>query len=355
MKILMIMTKKLDFGGIENYVMMHYRHLIKNGHNVDFIIHSNEKGFYEDEILKNSSNIYRLPRMGKHPFMYISQLKKIIKNNNYDIVHRHASASTMWVDLWIAKKCKVKVRIAHSHNACWKHKIIHNLFKPLLFHYATDFFACSSAAGKWMFGNKEYNIMKNGINIDKFKYDYFKRNILRKEYLVDDKVVLCNVARLSPEKNQKFLIDLVHKLDAKKFELFFVGNGTIRKELEDYACLSSYSNIHFLGSKENVNDFLSMSDVFLLPSFSEGLGISLIEAQCSGLPCIASVNVPNEADLGLIKFEELDLSKWEKCLYNIEINKNRENSIQLIIDNEYSDYQVTKKVEEYYLKCLQKY
>lgn len=357
MKILMIAAKKMDKGGIESYLMSLFRYLPKDIH-IDFAVHSNEIGCYDKELLENESTIYRLPRLGKNPIKYSKQLYCLIKKGNYDIVHRHATASVMWVDLAIAKYAGCNNRIAHSHNADWNHRLLHKLFIPLLNHYSTTKFACSNKAGKWMYGKKSFQVMKNGIDVNTFKFNKNIRDEYRKKYTLDSKKVILMVARMVPEKNHLWFLNVISEVIKEKKDIIFVfaGDGIL---LDEFKNLIDERNLNdfilVLGSRNDISNLLSMSDIFVLPSLFEGLPITLIEAQSTGLQCLVSSNVTNEVDLGLVRFMDLNVSKWKNIIISLKtLNEiERINCDSIIYKNNYSLEQTVQVMEENYRKCIQ--
>ena len=356
MRILMIAVRNLDKGGIESYLMSIYRSLPDDIH-IDFVIHSKDDGCYDEEVQNNGSIIYRLPRLGKKPIKYCNLLYRIIKTGDYDIVHRHATASVMWVDLAVAKYAGCNNRIAHSHNADWNHRAIHKLFIPFLNHYSTLKFACSNKAGKWMYGENSFQVMKNGINVNEFKFDNNIREEYRKKYNLDNKKIVLLVARMVPGKNHLWFLEVISEIVKEEENIIFVfaGDGELlekfKKEVKERE-LTKYTLI--LGSRNDISNLLSMSDVFVLPSLFEGLPITLIEAQCTGLPCLISSNVTSEANLGLVKILELKTNLWKDSIINIDIEdeSKRSNSDAIIYNHNYSLEQTIKVLEELYRKCL---
>lgn len=356
MRILMISVARMDRGGIESYLMSLIRQFDHKDCHVDFVVHRQESGCYENEIKGWGSNIYRLPRLRKHPFKYIRQLYQLIKNGNYDIVHRHATASVMWIDLAIAKLAGVEVRIAHSHSTSWNHKCIHKLFIPLLNYYATDRFACSNKAGEWMYGKKAFTIMKNAVNIKKFSFEKTIRDKYRKDLGIEEKKVVLHVARFTSEKNHEWVIRLISKIEEKNIVFCFVGDGPLRDSIQEKVMeLGLNDRTLFLGQRNDVNNIMMACDCFILPSLFEGLPVTVIEAQCTGLNCIVSDNVTKEVDLGMVSFLPLNESDWVNLIHKFDLDEHiRENGILNIVKNGYSTEYTSKVMLGYYMKRIYK-
>ncbi len=285
----------LDYAGIEAVIMNYYRNIDRDKVQFDFIATS-RGGRFEDEIHELGGNIFYLPSKSKHPFKYMRQLKKIVLENNYDIVHSNTNSASAYLDLKPAKKAGCKIRIAHSHNSSCLVKWQHRLFKPLLPSVVTHRFACSEAAAKWLFGkNKDYKLINNGIDFDKFAFNEETRNKVRNEQKWDDSYVIGNVASFQERKNQRFLVELMPKLlkGIPNARLVFVGEGETRGGvLELCDKLDIKDKVEFLGLRKDVDKLLQGFDAFCFPSLFEGLAVAYIEAVASGLPVIISDGVP---------------------------------------------------------------
>lgn len=289
-------------GGIESFMMNYFRRINSEEIHIDFIVHGSESGDYDHEIIEAGSTIYRLPKKSKHPFTYQKRFLEILNNNHYDIIHTQMDAMN-GVALRLAKKAKIPIRISHSHNtSCLSNNrikiIINDYSKSLIPKYATHLFACSDAAGQWLYGkNKEFTVINNAIDLGKFSYREDMRREVRKDLKIDDKFVIGHVGRFDYQKNHEFIVSLIEDLaqHKKNVIVLLIGDGSgedqirkliIEKDLQDYFI--------FLGSRSDVEYFYNAMDVFILPSRFEGLPIVGIEAQANGLPCLFSSNITPE-------------------------------------------------------------
>ncbi|MFR1316468.1 MAG: glycosyltransferase [Clostridium perfringens] len=189
------------------------------------------------------------------------------------------------------------------------------------------FFACSKAAGKFLYGKKAFYenrvfVINNAIEIDKFKYNENIRNKVRKELNLEDKFVIGNIGRFAKQKNHKFLIDIFYEVKKKKENAFLllIGEGDLRESIEKkLEKLNLRNSVLFLSSRKDVNEILQGMDVFVLPSLYEGLPVSVIEAQTSGLPCIISNKVTDEVNIIDCKFLSITNAKvWCKYILKSE-------------------------------------
>lgn len=225
----------LNYAGIESVIMNYYRNIDRSKVQFDFIATS-QGGRLEEEIRSLGGKIFYLPSKSKHPFKYMKGLEKIIKDNKYDIVHSNTNSASAYLDLRSAKKAGCKIRIAHSHNSSCLIKWQHRLFKPLLPTVTTHRFACSEPAAKWMFGkNKNYEIINNGIDFNKYAYDEQKRIEVRSTMQWTDSFIIGNVASFQQRKNQKFLVEIMPDIlsHIPHARLVLVGDGETRGALEE--------------------------------------------------------------------------------------------------------------------------
>ena len=174
-----------NIGGVETYLMNYYRNIDRTQIQFDFISIF-DKLCFEDEILSLGGKVYKLPSEKSNPVKYFYNLVKIIKENNYQIVHINMLSAANILPILAAKKCNVKSIIVHSHNSNtpsgFLRKIMDKINRPFL-NLATNYWACSSKAGKWLFGNKKnIKIIHNAVNCEKFRYDEISRNEIRKQY-----------------------------------------------------------------------------------------------------------------------------------------------------------------------------
>lgn len=344
----------LNYGGVEAVVMNYYRHINRDEVQFDFIT-TTQNGRFEAEIKQLGGNIYRVPRKSKHPFKYMRQLKKIIKQNKYDIVHSNTNSASAFLDLYPAKRAKCKIRIAHSHNTSCLVKWQHRLFKPLLPMVVTNRLACSKEAAKWLFGNnQDYHVVNNGVDFNKFVYDEDKRNVIRESLKWQHDFVIGNVASFQDRKNQKFLIELMPKLLEKipNVRLVLIGKGETKNALmEQSEAMGLGERVEFLGTRDDVDLLLQGFDVFCFPSLFEGLSVAYVEAIASGVPVIISDGVPFVNIGNTVTRLELDHDKWLEKI--VQINEKpihrKPFSYEERVQSNYDINILADKLKDYYL------
>ena len=293
-------------GGVESVIMNYYRHLDHSKVQFDFICDEDSTRIPYDEIKKLGGRVFLVPKYQNLP-KYLKALEKLFKENQYRIVHSNINTLSVF-PLYAAKKAGVPIRISHSHSTSnpkeWKRNLIKNILRPFSKRYATDYFACSELAGRYLFGNKSFDqgkvkIIHNAIDIDKFKFDEVARKKLRKEFgIKDSTIVVGHVGRFVQQKNHTFLVDVFkgyHKKNPDS-KLLLVGSGPLEDEIKKKVeRLDLKDSVLFLGQRDDINKLYSVMDVFCLPSLYEGLPVVGVESQAAGLPIIFSNGVSHEA------------------------------------------------------------
>lgn len=357
----------MNMGGIENFLMNIYRNIDKKKIQFDFLVSDEGKNYFEDEILNLGGKIFKIPSIKKGGHLkHFKELKKILKTENYQIIHSHYNAISGLI-LKNAKKVGVKTRIAHSHTAPgkdFKYRGISGLYKSysksLINKNATHRFACSELAGKWLYGeNSEFKVIKNGIVAKNYIYNEKKRITIREKLeLKNNEIGLGHIGRFDEQKNHKFLIEVFKSLNNLKsnYKLFLIGDGKLRKEMEDKVKdMKLEDKVIFLGLRKDIPDLLQAFDLFVFPSLMEGLPVTLIEAQASGLKCFISDSITKEVDLGCNLLNFISLQKTSEEWANI-INENsiyeRENTLKFVQSNGYDMTINIKEIEKMYLGMI---
>jgi len=286
------------YDGISVVAKNYYRFQNHSEIQMDILTINHGDSAFEKEVAQNGDNFFCIEGRTNDLFGYVKKLINVIKRGNYEIVHVHGNSATMAVELFAAKAAKVKCRIAHSHNTTCDHKVLHKILFPLFDWLCTAGFACSENAGKFLFPNKRFYVIRNGINTKAYRYDEKIRKNIRGKYGLENKFVIGNIGRLTYQKNQEFIIQLLGRLNDPSIMLLLVGSGENQKYLQDQARqLGIAERVIFTGNIDNVNEVLQAMDVFVFPSRFEGLGIAAIEAQANNLPCLISEAVPKEVEV----------------------------------------------------------
>ena len=356
-------------GGIQSLVIDWVSRFDKTKIQVDFLLLDDGKDYELEQTLKNiGCNVYKLKGIWiRKPVDFIKYIKAVDRffaiHNDYKVVHMHSSSKNYMI-LKYTKKYAIPVRIAHSHSTGFQtqsslQKAVGDIFKILLKKYATDYFACSEIAGKWLFGknivkSSKFKIIHNAVDYEKFKYNEEERNKIRDDLkIANNDIVIGHVGRFTNQKNHAFLIDVfyeMHKVN-KHYKLLLIGTGILEENIKakvEKLKLSEY--VIFLGFKNDVYRYMNAMDIFAFPSLFEGLGLVLIEAQANGIPCIATKDaVPYEVKINNnFEFIELDIEKCKEKI--LKTNLTRVDRKQKIKEANYFIEDVITQLTEFYLK-----
>lgn len=355
-------------GGVEAVVMNYYRHIDRTKIQFDFICDEDSTNIPYDEIEKLGGRVIIVPPY-QHIFAYLKKLKQIFKENKYKIVHSHINALSVF-PLYAAKCAGVPIRIAHSHATSskkeWKRNLIKNILRIFSKVNATDYMCCSELAGKWLFGDRVYDsgkvyLLNNAIDLEKFEFNKETRKRIRKKLsIADDKIVIGHVGRMVETKNHSFLFKVFKKIaENENVLMLLVGQGCLENQLKELANQMKIDDkVIFLGQKENVNQIYQAFDVFVLPSFYEGFGMVLLEAQMSNLPCVVSDTVPKNAQI-IENFTFLsiydEIEKWSNNIINMVKKSVRKSNFSLLERKGFNIKREVKKLEEIYLNLYEGY
>jgi glycosyltransferase involved in cell wall biosynthesis len=365
-RILQIFTI-LNRGGAETNIMNYYRKIDRTKIQFDFLVHREEIGAFEEEILQLGGRIFRLPPI--NPFKlknYKIHLNRFFDTNNYQIIHGHCSE----LGYYIYKEAfnrKIPVIIAHSHNtkANFDFKLPFRLFwKKRMMNYINAYFSCGYEASVWLFGKQKAQnafIMKNAIDTNNYGYQKEIETQKRLELNAVNTLNLVNIGSFISSKNPDLAIDVFNELLKinSNSKLFFVGKGPLLEQLKiKVKKLDIQEKVHFLGIRNDVNVILQAMDVLLFPSKSEGLPLSFIESQSAGLQCVISDTIPSEAILVRENVTVISLKKepkyWAKKINDLNIFQKNDTS-QQIIECGYDINENAKKLENKYFELLEKH
>lgn len=365
-KVLHVISK-MSREGAQTFIMNLYRNINRNKVQFDFLINSKEKAAYDDEIRQMGGRLIYIPGPSKtNIFRYANYAAGIIKENGpYQCVHGH-SLFFNGIIAEAAYKAGVLIRISHAHssNDGRLNSFTRNIYRDRMRHkilkYSTDLFGCSKEACEFLFGERCFNdnrvrIINNGIETEKFVFNEEIRVKMREELgIKDSTIVVGHVGRFSYPKNHDFLIDIFKKVNEKNRNtlLLLVGDGNLREAIErkvEYLGLSN--RVIFAGIRSDVADVLQAMDIFVFPSLYEGLPVTLVEAQASGLPCVISDNITKQVQItDLIHPVSLERSPeyWSKKILEVTKDSLRIDTSSLIRENNFDIYSIAKTLTTFY-------
>lgn len=349
--------------GLETMLMNYYRCIDRKTIQFDFLTHRPHRSDYDDEIEQLGGKMYYAPRLYPQNYnAYFKWMKKFFSNHpEYQIIHSHIDTMS-YLPLLAAKKAEIPYRIAHSHNTSidkdFKY-LLKQYFRRVITHSANLYCACGREAGEFLFPGKNITYIPNAIEKEKFLFDVNMRKIKRKELQIgNDKFVVGHVGRLSYQKNHRQLIQIFANIVTKYNDavLILIGTGEKEGEIkEQVQKLGIGNNVQFLGNRSDVNELYQAMDVFVMPSFFEGIPVVGIEAQFAGLPCVFSSKVPAEVKFtSQVHFINLNagIEQWVKIISQY-YNKERRMHSSELLNNRYDIKEAYHILEDYYLNIVQ--
>ena len=358
MKILVISTVRYKKNGISAVIKNQFSSEAFKDADVSFVFPIDSDPVMVRDLEDRGFRVYITSR--KQPHTYWLYLKKLLLENNIDMVHIHGNSSTCVLEATAAKAANVRNVIVHAHSSSCKYHAVHKMLKPVLNWIVDGRIACSNDAGNFLFGDRSYHVINNSIDAERYRYNETWRHEVRQKYGIDsDTVLIGHIGTFTYAKNHEFLLQVfscVRQMN-KNAVLMLIGNGAnisnIRQRVID---LELGEWVIFVGEIDNANEYGSAFDCFILPSRFEGLGLVLLEAQASGLSCLSSASVPAVVNVsGNVEFMDLGepIERWaERLLACAEETDRVEKSnaaINCLISSGYHVAQVAETMKRYYV------
>lgn len=350
-------------GGVETVIRNYYRHIDKSKVQFDFVVHKGALEAYMEEIERLGGRVYKVTPYQKNIFKFTYEIYRIIKLGNYQVIHSNMNVLSVFplFGAWLAG---AKIRILHNHTTDTSveklRTFLKHILKPFAKLFANQYWACSKSAAEWMYGNSSTNnvqIINNAIEIEKFVFNIEKRLDLRKKLMLDGYFVMGHIGRFMMQKNHNFLIDVFSEVIKKRknSKLLLIGDGPLKEEImKKVSKLGLRKDVIFLGAIDDIADLYNVMDIFIFPSFYEGLGMVAIEAQCNFLPVIASDKVPEEVKLSCdIDFCNLEMGAiyWAEKILND--GKERNTCLDITsIKNKFDVSLECQKLEKIYIQLV---
>lgn len=306
-------------GGVESVIMNYYEHIDRSKVQFDFIVHDDNKIDITEKVEALGGRVYKVTPYYKNPVAFVWDIYKIIKRHHYRIVHSNMNTLSAF-PLFAAWLAGVPVRILHNHSTTsrieTKRNILKLILRPVSRLFANHDLACSRLAADWMYGENMVNkgkvtIIHNAIDLDKFAFNSEKRKALRKALGLGENFTIGHVGRFVFVKNHEFLIDVFAEVVKENPEarLVLIGDGPLKRHIQQKVeDLGLSGKVQFLGMRNDVADLYNVMDLFLLPSYYEGLPVVGVEAQANGLPMIVSDHVTREMKVtDIVTYERLEM------------------------------------------------
>lgn len=350
-------------GGVESVLINYGTYLNKcDGFNQFIVYQHNPDVGCLKKINESGYKTFKIPSKSTHPFKNLIQSFKIIKKIKPDIVESHMNLLS-FLPLMVAYFCRVPIRISHSHISQNDISVsfLVPFFKMMNIIFATNLFSCGVQAGRYMFGKRNFFVIKNAINFSKFQIKGNRESILKDLGIRKEAKIIGHVGRFVEQKNHERLLDIFKKIIAidPLFYLILIGDGELKDKILNKAKeIGVYDNVRFLGNVIEPEKYYSCFDVFLFPSLYEGLPLVAIEIQAAGIPSIFSDSIDNDSIL-LRTTEQLSLEKSDTYWANETIGLSKIHRLDFsqisnsIIDNGFYDKYAANDLRKIYFDLLE--
>ena len=321
--------KSLPLGGIETWLMHVFRKDRDSPVQHELLLMVDEPGAYEAEARALGVPIHKLPHKGSW-LRWFSDLRRFLKKQGpFDAVHSHPSRVGGAI-IATAALAGVPSRIAHQHDArsagsdfrLAREALLHRGTRILTSLTATRRIGITEAAMEDIAGTNWRKAKDCSILLYGFDFSNFRGAAQRAEELrpalglgAGDKVI-GHVGRFDQVKNHPFLLrTFARVVEADpSVRLVMVGTGRLEDEMQSFAEDRGIEQVvRFTGSTQDIAAYMALFDLFVFPSFSEGLGIVCVEAQAAGTRVLASDSVPREASVVQDAVEFLPLAAGEEA------------------------------------------
>jgi glycosyltransferase involved in cell wall biosynthesis len=335
---------KMWAGGVETVVFNYYRALDHEKIQFDFYYDEDSTVEPPRDIIDMGARFFMLPPYQKI-WKYIPELRRHLKEEKYTIVHSHLNTLSIF-SLFAAWSAGVPIRIAHNHSVPggneWKRNCLKRFLKRFSKIFASDYFACSEKAGRWMFGDKTFDagkvcVVKNAIDWNLFTTNERDLCLLKTKFHLEGKFVIGHVGRLTYAKNHIFMVDVLEEVlkKEKNAVLFLVGGGDLYNAIASYVKFKHLEEkVIFAGQVANPQDYYQLIDVMIVPSRFEGLSLTTIEGQISGIPVVISEAVPDEAIIS-------------NACHKIRLSTSKEKWADIVIQSKGENVSLDERSKEY--------
>lgn len=368
MKKILVYGMSNDYGGIQSFFLNLIQYSDNDYVKYDFVLSSESPVKYASQIKENKGEIFQITPWGKNPVNHKKQLKEILKTNYYDFIWVNTTSASNLTVFKTVKRFSDAQLIIHAHGSAFETRnkgikknilnLLHKFNKQKLKKYGDIYFAVSEEAAKWLFddtskSNGKVTIINNGIDTKQYDFNLDIRNSIRKKLQLNDSLTLIQVGRIEKVKNHFFTLEVLKALLSmnKTSQLLVVGTGGLEAEVKERTeKLNIADHVEFLGYRTNIEDYLMAADCLILPSFSEGLPLTVVEAQASGLKSVVSSEaVPETADVtGLVSFLSLQepAETWAKEIFYTASQYSRESQLENIKHRGFDVAQTVKEVNQ---------
>ncbi len=352
----------LNRGGAETMIMNYYREMDREAIQFDFAVNFQQQGAYEPEIESLGGRIFRLPRFkGYNLITFLwAWFTLLRKHREWEVIHVHNFKVAGLIFL-AARFAGARKKIVHMHTSnptySTSRRLGYTITKALANRHATHRIACSAEAGECYFGSRDFKVLRNAIDLNRFNFSEDVATKHREEFgFSAENFVVGHVGNFSKVKNHRFIVDVFCEVAKQSSEarLLLVGSGALLEETKRLVRERGIEDlVVFAGSRGDVNELLMAMDILLFPSEFEGLPVTIIEAQASGLRVVMSDVITREVIVTeLVETLPLSLSatQWAERLLAHSERYGREQDSKSISKAGYNIADNIEELKSLYLK-----
>lgn len=363
MKRILHIVGKMDRAGAETMLMNIYRNIDKDQIQFDFVTFTNDKGDYDDEIIKMGGNI--IPIIASNNISRLFKLKTYLMNHpEYSIVHIHMLLNSSF-SLLASKLAGIQHRICHSHstsngNLTWLGKIYETWAIRTINKVSSLKIACGHAAAEYLYPQVEdVLILPNAVEVEGLAELQDKINNEARLISSKNVIKILQVGRLSEVKNPFFTLEIAKKIKGAKVSahIYLIGQGNLREQLAHEIVKHNLEDVvTLLGLRSDVPQLMSEANILLMPSLHEGFPVVLVESQAVGLPAIVSTEVSREVDLGVGLMTFLptnnNTTQWLDMIIKLQDTKilNKEKRIVILKQKGFDVVENAKQLQNLYMQ-----
>ncbi len=302
--------KWLPRGGIETWLVHVFRVSANGPFRHEIVLMQEEIGPYEAAVRSAGVIIHTLPMANKAAW-FLDLYRFLKREGPFEVVHAHVDPIVSGPALVAAAAAGVPVRIIHNHSArsegvdsrTWRRRVRRSVGRAVSMRASTHALgisemAMADLAGKDWDRRDDCRILLYGFDYSGFRGAADRAKRLRTELdIPQDALVVGHVGRFDPVKNHEFLLECFARWHESQPDgmLVLIGRGPLEEACRQHAArLGIADHVRFAGGTDDIPAFMAMFDIFVLTSFSEGLGIVLLEAQAGGCPVLMPDNMPHE-------------------------------------------------------------
>jgi len=353
-------------GGIENYLYRIWKNIDYDKYELSFIDETGGKAYYRKEMERDGVRFFDVTHRSVSIKKNHEDLKNVFYNNHFDILHFNVNTLSYIAPMKYARAARVKI-LLHSRNSKSAIRpvteIFHHINRLRIKNWDIKCIAVSNEAGEWLFKEKDFEVVHNGINDQVYRFQQDKRDKVRQSLNLGNKTVYGNVGAFLPAKNHSFLIDIFHEIrkNDESTVLMLVGDGRLKNDVEDKVRkLGLTESVMFMGLREDVSELMMAMDCLIFPSLFEGLPNVVLEAQTSGLPVLMSDVITDEVivneNCSALRLN-CGASVWARK--GIELTKtgyankkNRKDAYEAVLRAGFSKSEEINRIESVYSKMM---